>query len=55
MQLEITPHNNVPFGMIYLPNVPNEEFEIYNGISYMREGVVQALHVHKIYRPAHNI
>ena len=32
--LDITPHQNAPFGMGYLPVVPNEKFEIFDGISY---------------------
>ena len=35
--------------------MPTEEFEMYDGISYTREGIAQVLHEQEIYRPAHNI
>jgi hypothetical protein len=54
-QLDITPHQNAPFGMDYLPVVPNEEFDIFGGISYTQEGIIQALQELEIYRPSHNI
>ena len=41
--------------MSYLPVVPTDDIEIYDGISYTREGIVQALLDQEIYRPAHNI
>ena len=41
--------------MTYLPIVPNDEFEIYEGISYTRDGIVQAICALEIYRPTHNI
>ena len=54
-KLGITPLKNAPFGMSYLPVVPTDDFEMYDGISYTREGIVQALHDQEIYRPIHNI
>ena len=54
-KLGITPLKNVPFGMSYLPVVPTDEFEMYNGISYTREGIAQTLHEQEIYRPVHKI
>jgi hypothetical protein len=51
----ITAHKDAPYGMSYLPVVPNEDFEEYEGISYTREAIVQAIHDLEIYRPAHNI
>ena len=53
--LGVTPLNNAPFGMSYLPVVPTDDVEMYDGISYTREGIVQALLDQEICRPAHNI
>ena len=38
--LGVTLINNAPFGMSYLPVVPIDDFEMYDGISYTREGIV---------------
>jgi len=51
----ITTHKDAPYGMSFLPVVPNKEFEVYGGISYTREVIVEALHDLEFYRPAHNI
>ena len=54
-QQDFTPYHNAPIGMFYLPVVPNDKFEIYEGISYTRDGIVQAICALEIYRPTHNI
>ena len=54
-KLGITPLKNAPFGMSYLPVVPTDDFKMPDGISYTREGIVQALCDQEISRPAHNL
>jgi len=53
--LEITPQKNAPFGMSYLPVIPDDDFEIYDGVSYMREAIVQAICEYDIYWSTRNI
>jgi hypothetical protein len=53
--LEIRPDPSAPLGMSYLPVVPNEEFEMYEGISQTRGSIVDFIRDHGIGRPLHNI
>ena len=41
--------------MGYLPVVPNDEFKIFDGISYTQKGIIQALQELEIFMPRHNI
>ena len=54
-QYDIIAHKDAPYGMSYLPVVPDDEFEMYDGISYTREAIVEALCDLEIYGLAHNI
>ena len=44
-----------PFGMSYLPVVPNDEWVQFDGVSYTREGIVEYLHENSIQRPLYNL
>jgi hypothetical protein len=44
-----------PFGMAYLPVVPNEEWVPFDGLSYTREGIVEYLRENSIQRPLYNL
>lgn len=44
-----------PFGMAYLPVVPNDEWVQFEGISYTREGIVEYLRQNSIQRPLYNL
>jgi len=46
---------DAPFGMAYLPVVPNEDFEVYDGTSFTREAIVDYIKEYDIGRPLHNI
>ena len=52
---DVVPHANAPLGMGYLPVVPDETFEAYDGVSHTREGIVEYLRDYGIERPLHNI
>ena len=52
---DVVPHANAPLGLGYLPVVPDETFEVYNGVSHTREATVEFLRVNDISRPLHNI
>jgi hypothetical protein len=54
-QLGITAHKDAPYGMSYLPFVPNEEVDMKDGISHTGNTIVQALRGLEIDRPAQNI
>ncbi|KAL7456503.1 hypothetical protein ACHAWC_008001 [Mediolabrus comicus] len=54
-QLEIIPHPNAPLGMSYMPQLPDDSFDPYQGVSHTREGIVNALREGSIKRPLHNI
>jgi hypothetical protein len=41
--------------MSYLPVVPDENFEVYPGISHIRDAIVEHLREYDILRPIHNI
>ena len=41
--------------MSYQPVIPNDDFEIYDEVSYMREAIVQDICEYDIHRPTHNI
>jgi hypothetical protein len=53
--LRITPNSDAPLGMSFLPIVPDEEFEVFTGISRMREAIIEHIRKHDIRRPLHNI
>jgi hypothetical protein len=53
--LHITPNSNAPLGMLFLPVVPDEEFEAFPGISRTREAIIEHICEHDIRRPLHNI
>lgn len=53
---EIKAHPSAPLGMSYLPVVPDEEFEVYPGVSHTREAIVDQLREPGApRRPPHNI
>ena len=52
---DITPETAAPLGMSYLPIVPDEEFQVYPGISQTRETTVDHIHEYDIRRPLYNI
>jgi len=52
---DIVAHSSAPLGMGYLPVVPDETFEVYNGVSRTREAIVEFLRDKEISRPLHNI
>ena len=54
-KLEITPHPSAPLGMTYMPQLPDETFDLYQGVSHTRDGMVNALRDESIKRPLHNI
>ena len=54
-QLEIRAHPSAPLGMSYLPVVPDENFQVYHGISHTRQAIVEYLQENEIGRPLHNI
>ena len=41
--------------MSYLPVVPDENFQVYHGISHTRQAIVEYLQENEIGRPLHNI
>jgi hypothetical protein len=49
------PNPLAPLGMSYLPVVPDENFEVYPGISHIRDAIVEHLREYDILRPIHNI
>ncbi|KAL7542523.1 hypothetical protein ACHAWF_007216 [Thalassiosira exigua] len=54
--LEILANPSAPLGMSYLPVVPDNEFEVYSGISHTRQAIVDFIRSHEgIGRPTHNI
>lgn len=52
---DVVPHPSAPLGLGYLPVVPDETFEVYNGVSRTREAIVEFLREKDIRRPLHNI
>jgi len=44
-----------PFGMNYLPVVPDDSFVSYSGVSHTREAIVDYIRENDIGRPLHNI
>ena len=44
-----------PFGMTYLPVVPNDEWEEFEGMSYTRAAIVEYLRTNSIHRPLYNL
>ncbi len=44
-----------PFGMAYLPVVPNDEWEEFEGMSYTRAAIVEYLRTNSIQRPLYNL
>ena len=53
--LEIRPHPSAPLGMTYMPQLPDDSFDSYQGVSYTRKGIVEALRSESIKRPLYNI
>jgi len=47
----ITAHSDAPLGMSYLPVIPNDEWEQYEGMSYARAAIVEHLRQQNIARP----
>ena len=52
---DLPPFNNAPFDMSYLPIVPDADFEIYDEVTYTRDGIVHAIREQDISRPSYNI
>jgi hypothetical protein len=52
---DFAPNPLAPLGMSYLPVVPDENFEVYPGISHIRDAIVEHLREYDILRPIHNI
>ena len=44
-----------PRGMAYLPTMPEEDFEIMDGVSQTRDAIVEAIHDLALRRPHHNL
>ena len=53
--LEIQPHPSAPLGMTYMPQLPDDTFDAYQGVSYTRAGIVEGLRDESIKRPLYNI
>ena len=51
----IVPHPDAPLGMSYLPVVPNEYWEPFEGMSYTRLAIVEYLRNNGIMRPLYNL
>ena len=54
-ELGITPDPSAPFGLSYLPSIPDEEFEHEVGVSHTRDAIVEAIRDAGHRRPLHNI
>ena len=54
-EFSIVPHPDAPLGMSYLPVVPNEDWEQFEGISYTRLAIVDYLRNNGIMRPLYNL
>ena len=54
-EFSIVPHPDAPLGMSYLPVVPNDEWEPFDGISYTRLAIVDYLRENGIMRPLYNL
>jgi len=54
-EFSIVPHPDAPLGMSYLPVIPNEDWEEFEGISYTRLGIVEYLRSNGIMRPLYNL
>jgi hypothetical protein len=54
-EFSIVPHPDAPLGMSYLPVIPNEDWEEFEGISYTRLGIVEYLRSNCIMRPLYNL
>ena len=52
---DFAPNPLAPLGMSYLPVVPDENFEVYPGISHIQDAIVEHLHEHETLRPIHYI
>ena len=44
-----------PRGMEYLPTMPEEDFDIMDGVSQTRDAIVEAIHDLALRRPHHNL
>ena len=44
-----------PRGMVYLPTMPDEDFDIMDGVSQTRDAIVEAIHDLALRRPHHNL
>ena len=54
-EFSIVPHPDAPLRMSYLPVVPNDEWEKFDGISYTRLAIVDYLRENGIMRPLYNL
>ena len=54
-RLEIRADPSAPFGMSYLPVIPDSTFQVYEGTSQTRNGIVNFIRENEIGRPLHNI
>jgi len=54
-EFAIVAHPDAPLGMSYLPVVPNDEWEKFDGISYTRLAIVDYLRENGIMRPLYNL
>mmetsp|Transcript_32231 Transcript_32231/g.77042 ORF Transcript_32231/g.77042 Transcript_32231/m.77042 type:complete len:373 (-) Transcript_32231:51-1169(-) len=54
-ELGITPNPSAPFGLSYLPSIPDQEFEHELGVSHTRDAIVEAIRDAGHRRPLHNI
>ena len=55
VEFTIDAHPDAPLGMSYLPVIPNEDWEEFEGISYTRLGLVEYLRNNGIMRPLYNL
>ncbi|KAL7554114.1 hypothetical protein ACHAWF_017515 [Thalassiosira exigua] len=53
--LEIVANPSAPLGMSYLPVVPDELFEAYQGVSHTRDAIVDFVRSQPMGRPLHNL
>lgn len=53
--LEIVPHPSAPLGMSYMPQLPDDTFDTYQGVSFTRQTIVDQLRERNVRRPLYNI
>ena len=54
-EFTITAHPDAPLGMSYLPVIPNEDWQQYEGVSYAHAAIVEHLWEQGIGRPQYNL